>query len=70
MKKLLDKYNMNDNEEYYEMCQLSWINGQLTQATAQFVSMPELNKKEMVWELIKEGDGQGSKMTYFFFKNI
>jgi len=48
MKKLLKQYNFNSDMKYFEMIIESFINGQISQAKAQFAAMPKVNRREMV----------------------
>jgi len=48
MKKLLKQYNFNSDMKYFEMIIESFINGQISQAKAQFTAMPKVNRREMV----------------------
>lgn len=57
MKKLLDAYEFETTEQYYEMVQDSYINGQKKQAKEQFLAMPKDNRREFVFHLgIAESD--------------
>lgn len=48
MKKLLKTYSLNSDMDYYEMIVESFLNGQMSQAKAQFCAMPKSNRIDMV----------------------
>ena len=48
MKKLLKSYQLNSDQQYYEMIVESVINGNRTQAKEQFNAMPKVNRKQFV----------------------
>ena len=48
MKKLLKKYDLQSEHEYFEMINESLINGQRKEAKEQFLAMPRNNRKTYV----------------------
>jgi len=72
MRKLLKSYGFNSDMQYYEMIAESFINGQNTQAKAQFKAMPKSNRVDMlrdaslqIWE-----SGIDSQRLYLLFDLI
>lgn len=61
MKKLLSHYGFTENSKYFDMCIESMLNGQYTQAAQQFIQLPRINKKEMLWYIINYHE----KSTFF-----
>jgi len=51
MKKLLKDYEFNSDMQYFEMIAESLVNGQITQAKAQFKALPKENKKAFLKSL-------------------
>ena len=67
MKKLLKSYDLNSDQQYYEMIVTSVINGQRTQAREQFKAMPKANRKEFVISIFsswKTGLGSSDKAMF------
>jgi hypothetical protein len=62
MKKLLKEYGFETVEQYYEMTEMSFVNGQIKQAKEQFKAMPKDNQKDMVIQL---GTPNGSYDFFF-----
>lgn len=48
MKKLLKLYDLNSDQQYFEMIVESVINGQRSQAKEQFKAMPKNDRKNFV----------------------
>ena len=67
MKKLLKSYGIATANDYYAMCLDSVINGQKSQAKDQFFALPKGYKKEMVRNLITQGDQFLPEHVLFFY---
>jgi len=64
MKKLIAKYGLQSEVDYYEMIEESFADSQLRQARAQFEVMDKGHQKEFVKSLITHTD------RYEFFFNL
>lgn len=71
MKKLLKQYGFNSDMQYYEMIVESYLNGQLTQSSEQFLAMPKKNRKDFVRSALSDWESgltTGQILNYFFNK--
>jgi hypothetical protein len=59
MKNLLKRYGFNSDMQYYEMIAESFLNGQRTQALAQFKALPKNNKKQLLITIFSENWNSG-----------
>ncbi len=69
MKKLLKGYELTTNEQYYDMCIESLINGQRAQARMQFNKLPKENKKDLL-NYIKQNHEPSADIYKFFFDEL
>lgn len=67
MKKLLLTYGLTYNEQYYQMIDDSFLNGQKKQAESQFKALPKEEKKKY---LIRLNDNGETEQLNFFINLI
>ncbi len=63
MKKLLKSYGLTEPYEYYDICIMSVINGQRTQAREQINALSKQDKKDLYNYCMAQDECQGSKET-------
>ncbi len=64
MKKLLKIYGFNSDMQYYEMIAESFLNGQITQAHDQFLSLPKKQRIEFLKSATIGGWNSGINQRY------